>query len=163
MNSLPKNQNQPQIASGNQGQSNPSDIKSDTNGNLSYAGSTVSTSGLGTKEMAPQTVVSGNEELPLQEVGREIQLDRAIEKTGVKVTPTHMPLPKPIASSGVKPAGDNVTLGTGKSVKLPLTDDEISQGTKKILTASWKWLAEWCIRRIKVFQKNLAYKSVKMR
>ena len=101
----------------------------------------------------------GSLELPLRDVsGQEIELPREVASAGVKVRPTTVSLPTPVTQLGVKPSGSSVPLGTGTTVVLPLSDEQIVVGLHQSLASSWRWLAEWCLRRLK--QLHLVLKSV---
>lgn len=104
-------------------------------------------SGLGKEgEIVPSS------ELPVQEIQKELELPREVIAAGVKKQPTVVTLPKPITQMGVKPTGSNVGLGTGATVVLPLTQPQIAQGLQKSILDSWRWLAVWCIRKLKQFR-----------
>jgi len=81
--------------------------------------------------------------------GKEVELPKEVVSAGVKTQPTVINLPKPITQMGVKPAGPNIGFGTGSTVVLPLTQPQITQGLQKSILDSWRWLAVWCIRRLK--------------
>lgn len=113
--------------------------------------------GLGAKEK--ETGGISSLEFPLRDVsGQEIELPREVASAGVKVRPTSVSLPTPVTQLGVKPSGPSVPLGTGATVVLPLSDEQIAVGLHQSLTSSWRWLAEWCLRRLK--QLHLVLKSV---
>lgn len=152
MNNLPKDQNSIQTDNSQQ-PVNPSDIKPDRNVSTAPPKS-VSATGAGSKEIEPQSIDVNAEKTPLKELGGEIKLDREVEKAGIKVRPTYVPVPQSVSASGVTPVGDNAVLGTGKGIKLPITDDQIKEGQKKNLFSSWRWLTEWCLRQIKIFQRK---------
>ncbi len=78
----------------------------------------------------------------------EIELPKEIERVGVKAVPQSVKIPKNLERVGVKPAGDNVQLGTGKSIQLPLTDTQIVEGLKSSVGDSLRWLAEWCRKKL---------------
>lgn len=88
-------------------------------------------------------------EVPLQDVQKELEVPKEVLSSGVKVRPTVVPIPKSITQMGVKPAGSNVGVGTGQTITLPLTQIQIAQGLQKSIVESWRWLAVWCIRRLK--------------
>jgi hypothetical protein len=92
---------------------------------------------------------------PLVEVGKDIELPKEVVRAGVTIQPTVIPIPPHLTSAGVAPAGQNVTVGTGNTVVLPLTDDQIAQGLKQGITNSWRWLAEWCRRKLKLLHSKL--------
>lgn len=95
-------------------------------------------------------------ELPLVEVSRpESGLSKEVRQVGVGIRPTTIAIPSVASQLGVKPAGDNVVLGTGRSVTLPLTDVQIAFGLKQGAALSWRWLAEWCKRRLKQLGRTL--------
>jgi hypothetical protein len=86
------------------------------------------------------------------EVGKDIELSKEVAAVGVTTVPTVIPIPQKLTDIGVAPQGANVTLGTGKTVELPLTDEQINDGLKKSITESWRWLSEWCKRRIEMLK-----------
>ena len=88
-------------------------------------------------------------ELPIQDTQKELEIPKEVISSGVKVRPTVVSLPKPVTQMGVKPVGPNVGLGTGSTVVLPLTQTQIAQGLQKNIIDSWRWLAVWCIRKLK--------------
>lgn len=97
---------------------------------------------------------------PVREIGRDVDLPPEVVKAGVNLVPTTVQLPQPLVAAGVKPAGTTQPITNGVSVALPLTDDQISRGLKEHVSSSFRWLAEWCIRRIKQVQL-LANKGIK--
>lgn len=82
-------------------------------------------------------------------IGYEQELPKEVSSAGVKTTPTTVKIPPAVSSLGVKPAGSSTKIGDGSSVKLPLTDDQIADGLNQSITSSWRWLAVWCIRKLK--------------
>lgn len=97
-------------------------------------------------------------ELPLRETGSiEMELPKEVSAVGVKVQPASVTIPQPVQQMGVTATGTNVPLGTGAAVALPLTDEQIAQGLHQGITSSWRWLAEWCIRRLKQVHVGIKY------
>lgn len=96
-----------------------------------------------------------SEKTYLSEVGKEPELPKEVSAAGVKTTPVAVPVPKTAAAMGVKPAGQNVTASSGKAVALPLTDMQIAQGLRVGITSSWRWMAEWCARKLKQMHVGL--------
>ncbi len=86
--------------------------------------------------------------------GVEVELPKEVASAGVKVHPTTVAIPQPVQQLGVKPTGANVPAQT-TTVALPLTDDQIATGVKASITTSLRWLAEWCVRRIKQLHGKL--------
>src|SRR3989344_853443 len=88
------------------------------------------------------------------EIGKDAELPKEVAAVGVRVQPTTVSIPAPLQSMGVKAAGQN-TVSQGTATVLPLTDDEIAQGLHQGITSSWRWLAEWCRRRLKQMHVGL--------
>ncbi len=104
--------------------------------------------------------IRSGESLPLKDVGtHEIELAPEVVGIGVKAQPTTIVLPQNIQQLGVKPSGPTTPAGNGSTVTLPLTDDQIAQGLHQGITSSWRWLAEWCVRKIKQLHKTLVKSS----
>lgn len=80
---------------------------------------------------------------------QEIELPKEVVSAGVRVQPTSIPIPAPVAQMGVQPAGKNIPPTQSATVILPLTDDQIAKGLHESITSSWLWLAHWCIKRLK--------------
>lgn len=110
-------------------------------------------SGVGGKELEPAT---GDIEQPvLKDVtAKEIELPKEVISAGVKVQPTTVQLPQNVTNMGVTPIG-NAVVTQAPAIALPLTDDQIALGLKQSIVSSWRWLAEWCVRRLKQFHKKI--------
>ncbi len=93
--------------------------------------------------MAPQ-------EMPtLTEVGQEVPLPPDVSHVGVSLHPTTIEIPKVAAQLGVQPVGHTVPAALTPTVVLPLSDEQIAEGLHQSITSSWRWLATWCVRRLK--------------
>ena len=86
--------------------------------------------------------------------GQEMELPKEVAAVGVKVQPTTVTIPQPVAQMGVISAGTNVPAQPAATV-MPLTDDQIAVGLKQSITTSLRWLAEWCVRRLKQLHKKI--------
>lgn len=93
----------------------------------------------------------------LKEISTEVELPPEVTGAGVRAQPTAVALPSKTSQTGFTPAGQNV-VPVAAAAPLPLTDDQIAQGLKQSITSSWRWLAEWCRRRLK--QLHLTIKSI---
>jgi len=91
-------------------------------------------------------------EYPVLEMQKEIELPKEVVSIGVKTQPTVVNLPKSVSQMGVKQTGVNTQFGSGAGVTLPLTQPQITQGLEKSIVDSWRWLAVWCIRKLKQFR-----------
>jgi hypothetical protein len=90
-----------------------------------------------------------SEALPLTEVGKDIELPKEVVAAGVNFHPTVIPIPPKVSQMGVQPIGHNVTASSVTHITLPLTDDQIAAGMKLGVGSSFRWMAEWCVRRLK--------------
>lgn len=90
---------------------------------------------------------------------REIELPKEVASAGVKVHPTTVTVPPKVSQYGVKPIGPNQPVAPTATVQLPLTDDQIAQGLKASITSSWRWLAEWCVRKLKQLHRKIVKSS----
>jgi hypothetical protein len=100
-------------------------------------------------------------ELPLKPVGHEVVLSKEVSNAGVSLQPQTIPLPPPIASLGVKSVGANVPPNptSGDTITLPLTDEQIAKALKASVQESVRWLAEWCVRKLKKIHKPAVGKN----
>lgn len=112
------------------------------------------------KEIEVSGIRSG-ETLPIKDVGtHEVELTPEVASAGVKIQPTSVVLPQNVQQLGVKPSGPMTPVGSGASVTLPLTDDQIAKGLHQSITSSWRWLAEWCVRKLKQLHRGLTKKQI---
>lgn len=79
----------------------------------------------------------------------EIELRKEVAAAGVKAHPTVVAIPPAVAQLGVQAIGSNSPAPTGQAVVLPLSDDQITQALHADVTSSLRWLAEWCVRKLK--------------
>lgn len=89
--------------------------------------------------------------------GVEVELPKEVASAGVKVRPTTVAIPQAVQQLGVKPTGANVPVPPAPAVALPLTDDQIAVGLHQSIASSFRWLAEWCLRRLKQLHMGIKY------
>lgn len=109
------------------------------------------------KEIANASIGSTESALP-KESGQEATdtLPKEVTSAGVTIHPTTIPIPLPVSQMGVRAAGANIPMPT--AVAIPITDDQIALGLGKSIRDSFRWLAEWCVRRLK--QVHVGLQSV---
>lgn len=94
----------------------------------------------------------------LRPAAPETELPKEVAQAGVKIHPTTVPIPPNVTQLGIKPAGANIPQATPESIALPLSEDQIAQGLHESVVSSWRWLAQWCIRRLK--QMHVGLKTI---
>ena len=127
---------------------NPTNSTNNTN-NTNTGTVQVSTTGVSGREKEVGNIAP--QELQPVGSGVEIELPKEVAGVGVKSQPTVVSLPPNISQMGVKQIGANVSPTPPPAVSLPLTDDQISQGLHQSVLSSWRWLAEWCVRKLRQF------------
>ena len=90
--------------------------------------------------------------------GAEFELPKEVSSVGVRIQPTTVSIPQPVMQMGLSPAGQNIPVQTKTTVTLPLSDDQIASGLHASLMESVRWLAEWCVFRLK--RMHIALKTV---
>lgn len=108
----------------------------------------------GTSVGVNKEIEGGSAGLPFRPTGQETELSPEVASSGVKIQPTTIPIPPSVQQMGVKPAGQNVPTAA-PTVALPLSDDQIAQGLRQSVWSSWRWLAQWCVRRLKQVHMGL--------
>lgn len=81
--------------------------------------------------------------------GQEMELPKEVASAGVRVQPTSVPIPPPVAKMGVKPTGQTIPTQTTSAVALPISDAQIATGLRMSIINSLRWLAEWCVKKLK--------------
>lgn len=85
----------------------------------------------------------------LRDAGKEMELPKEVEAIGVKTQPTVIPMPQAVQQMGVRPAGSNIPVHVPPAITLPLSEYQIAQGLHTSIINSFRWLAEWCKRKLK--------------
>lgn len=116
----------------------------------------------------PISVSGGNKEIVggsltpsetiLKAVGQEVELPKEVAEAGVKVEKTSVELPPEVQRLGVQPVGQAVPVQNVQAQAVPLSDQQIADGLKQGVETSWRWLAEWCTRRL--LQMHRSVKAV---
>ena len=113
---------------------------------------TVSQVGIPQKESEPAPKPeTGQKESQLT----DIELAPELEAAGVEKLSETIELPPDIAGMGVQTVGPSQPVTTTQTTSLPLTDDQIVQGLHVKIALSLRWLAQWCIRQLKVVHIHL--------
>ncbi|MCL4360502.1 hypothetical protein M1555_04605 [Patescibacteria group bacterium] len=118
---------------------------------------------IGTKERESGSARS-REYPQIREIGRETELPPEVARAGVRIQPTPVPLPTKL--SPVPVPAPAAPAGQPPAIALPLTDDQIAQGLHQSIVSSWRWLAEWCLRKLKqvhVTIKSMGGKTVEVK
>lgn len=129
---------------------------------LDFSSQTVSPAGGFQKEQEP---VGESDTGLLEEIGREMELGPELERAGVIKHSEAINVPPDVKSMGVNVVGPAQPVSpTATTITLPLTDEQIAVGLHAQIVTSLRWLAEWCIRRLKkihVHLKNIGGKVVR--
>ncbi|MEA3355143.1 MAG: hypothetical protein U9Q63_01510 [Patescibacteria group bacterium] len=110
--------------------------------------------------------VEGRQEVtPITEYTRKVDLEPEVESWLEKIEKEDSQLKQAIvnpADSTNAKAGqvvlDNIQPSKFKVV-LPLTKEEVERGLHSKVIDSVRWLAEWCIKTIKMFHGKVAYRK----
>ena len=121
----------------------------DTSGKLTIP--TPSTGAVGIGKESEGVTISDSEQ-GLHAAGAEMELPKEVSAIGVTQQPTVVPIPQPISQLGVKPTGSNIPVQTSPSFVVPLSDSELAQGLHISVINSFRWLAEWCQRQLKMLK-----------
>jgi hypothetical protein len=118
---------------------------------------------IGSTAKESEVIRAVSQEAPaITEVGQEMPLAPEVSHVGVSLHPTTVQIPKTVSQLGVKPVGQSVPVPTIPIVTLPLSDEKIAEGLHQSITSSWRWLAQWCVRRLKELHVSLGAKGGKV-
>lgn len=100
---------------------------------------------------------------PRLEDAQEFQVPKEVANH-VQVQPHKPEIPPDLKSIGVTnaPADQTVSDLTSSPRKTVLTDDQINDGLQKPPTDSFRWLAEWCVKQLKLMHVHLTKVNGKM-
>lgn len=122
--------------------------QSDDNQKTAQSRPAVVSSALG-KEQEGAKVTSGE---GVSEISQEVSLPLEVEKAGVEAIRETIELPPDVEKLGVTPTGSSVPVATTTvlpQVTLPISDQQVVSGLHVQLLSSLRWLAVWCIRKLK--------------
>ena len=107
--------------------------------------------------------LSGNQEVtPITEFTKQVDLEPEVEGWLEKIEKEDAFLNQPVMDGkSKKPVLDNSKPSAKKKFKiiLPMTKQEVETGLKATVKNSARWLAEWCVRMIKIFGNKVAYRK----
>jgi len=109
------------------------------------------------KEAEPVVDVNVSETAVMNEFGKDMALPKEVVQAGVTIHPTSINIPPSLTNAGLMSIGQPpvTTVSQTTAINLPLTDDQIAQGLAVGMENSWRWLAEWCVRRLKMLHMTI--------
>jgi len=100
------------------------------------------------------------ERTPMTEYTRKVDLEPEVEGWLEKLEKEDSQLQQPVMDDkGQVVLDDAQKKKKDFKVVLPLSKDEVEKGLHHKLVDSVRWLAEWCIRMIKIFGNKVAYRK----
>ena len=113
--------------------------------------SPVSTSGSLAKE-SEVVRIAPTEATPVNDSSSETPLSPEVMRARLRMRADSIELPKTVQQLGVSPVSQApVSAVAIPTIVLPLTDEQIARGLHQSITSSFRWLAEWCEKRLKEF------------
>lgn len=87
----------------------------------------------------------------VSEITSEVQLSKEVEKAGVEVVKDTIELPPDVKKLGVTTSGPSapVTTTVLPQVPLPISDQQVVTGLHAQILSSLRWLAVWCVKKLK--------------
>jgi len=113
------------------------------------------------QKQARKSGVSGGierERTPITEYTRKVDLEPEVEGWLEKVEKESAQLGTPVQDDTGKTIVDDAQKQDDFKVVLPMTKDEVEKGLHHKVMDSIRWLAEWCIRMVKIFGNKVRYK-----
>jgi len=120
----------------------------------------VSVGGVGGKER-----VGVQEVTPMTEYTKKVDLEPEVESWLEKIEKEDSKLNDPVVDDKGQVVLDDAVDQKKKDGKfkviLPLTKEEVDKGLHRRVVDSVRWLAEWCIKTMKMFHGKVAYRKGK--
>lgn len=87
----------------------------------------------------------------VQAVAAEVELPKEVEQAGVTILRDTIELPPDVKRLGVTHAGQTTpsSVTALPAVVLPISDPQVVAGLHQHVSNALRWLAEWCIMRLK--------------
>jgi hypothetical protein len=100
------------------------------------------------------------ERVPLVELREQHEFEPEVEGWLSKVEQGHeVTLSEPVMHEGEVLVAEPNAQGMQDKLVLPLTQNQVQQGLHVKVVSSARWLAEWCVRIIKIFGDQVQYKQ----
>ncbi len=130
---------------------NPAQNTSDPNDqkNSSQTTPTVISTSIGKEQEGAKLVIPE----VVSDMAHEVELPKEVEKAGVTVLKDTIELPPDIKKLGVTHIGSTTPVVVSAplpQVTLPISDQQIEAGLHAQIISSLRWLALWCIRKLKI-------------
>ncbi len=106
-----------------------------------------------------ERLISEREKIPIVERKAEIKPEVRDYLTKVE-TAAEIDLPQPITDDQGQVVADDVS-PRKVTIELPLTEAGMVNGLHHKITASFRWLAEWCQRLVKITHGKFVYRGAK--
>ena len=95
-------------------------------------------------------IIASVKEAKVEEISKDAELKKDVADAGVEKIHGVIELPPDVKKLGVTLSGSQApVVSTTTPVSLPISDDKIFKGTNAPITSALKWLAVWCLKRLK--------------
>lgn len=97
----------------------------------------------------------------VSEISHEVSLPQEVEKAGVEIIKETIELPPDVKKLGVTTTGPSTPVAaatTTLQVTLPISDQQVVAGLHAQILSSLRWLAIWCVRKLK--KAHIALKKI---
>ena len=119
----------------------------------------------GGEAMGKERVEAGKgrqEKTPITEYTRKVDLEPEVEGWLEKMEKEDADLGQPVVDDQGQVVLDDIKEEKGKfKIVLPLSKEEVKEELHHKVVDSVRWLAEWCVRMIKMFGSKVAFKREK--
>ncbi|MCJ7740091.1 hypothetical protein MUP32_02110 [Candidatus Microgenomates bacterium] len=88
----------------------------------------------------------------VSEISTEVELPKEVEQAGVQKFADTIELPPDLKKLGVGPSGSTTPVTQTAAlppVVLPISDQTVVQGLHTQITNALRWLAVWCVKKLK--------------
>lgn len=126
-----------------QNTSDPNDQKNSSQTTPTVISTSISKEQEGAKLVIPEVV---------SDIAHEVELPKEVEKAGVEIIKDTIELPPDIKKLGVTASGPTTPVAVSMllpQVALPISDPQIVAGLHAQIISSLRWLAIWCVKRLK--------------
>ncbi len=113
---------------------------------------------------APLESTTSSEPVSLEETMGEMELEPDLEQAGLQKVSETIDLPPDMVKMGAQTVGMTQPVATTTTVKLPINDDQIIIGLHMKIYSSLRWLAEWCLKKLKkahIHLKKMGGKTIR--
>lgn len=99
-------------------------------------------------------LLARQDEKLIEEIGKEIELEKEIKEAGVEKMGEEIEIPEPLKKAGIEKVEVSPSITDDQIKTVLLTQTQIKKALHQKVSEAIVWLAVWCLRQLKIKKKK---------